>query len=32
MGVLALGLHTAGSPGICVNVCLEWASDSCLQF
>lgn len=29
MGVLALGLHTTRSTGICVNVHAEWASDSC---
>lgn len=32
MGVLALGLHTTHSTGICVNVRVEWASDSCCDF
>lgn len=32
MGVLALGLHTTRSTGICVNVRVEWASDSCCDF
>lgn len=32
MGVLAQGLHTTRSPGICVNVRLEWARDSCWDF